>query len=83
MTKNDITMPDIRLPQSCAGGQRPYSRSLDHLGRSSEAKDCKNPNKVKCDRWTDGQTDRPTKWGVELRSTQLKTIKTLFKVRVT
>ena len=34
------TRPDTRLPQSRAGGQGPY------LGRSSEAKDLKNPNKV-------------------------------------
>ena len=32
------TRPDTRLPQSRAGGQGPYLRSLDHLGRSSEAK---------------------------------------------
>ena len=35
-------------------------RSLYHLGRSSEAKDPKNPKKVKCDGWTDGPTDGPT-----------------------
>ena len=33
------TRLDTRLPQSCAGGQGPYLKSLDHLGRSSEAKD--------------------------------------------
>ena len=38
-------------------GQGPYLRSLDHLGRSSEAKDCKKTKKVKCDRPTDGPTD--------------------------
>ena len=32
-------------------------RSLDHLGRSSEAKDRKNPKKVECDGRTDGRTD--------------------------
>ena len=32
------TRPDTRLPQSRAGGQGPYLRSLDHLGWSSEAK---------------------------------------------
>ena len=30
------TRPDTRLPQLRAGGQGPYLRSLDHLGRSSE-----------------------------------------------
>ena len=29
------TRPDTRLPKSRAGGQGPYLRSLDHLGRSS------------------------------------------------
>ena len=29
------TRPDTRLPQSRAGGQGPYLRSPDHLGRSS------------------------------------------------
>ena len=33
------TRPDKRLPQSRAGGQGPYLRSLDHLGRSSEVKE--------------------------------------------
>ena len=58
------TRPDTRLPQSRAGGQGLYLRSLDHLGRSSEPKDRKNPKKVKCDgptdRRTDGRTDGPT-----------------------
>ena len=54
------TRPDTQLPQSRVGGQGPYLRSLDHLGRSSEAKDRKNPKKVKCDGRTDGQTDRQT-----------------------
>ena len=53
-----LTRPDTRLPQSRAGGQGLYLRSLDHLGRSREAKDRKNPKKVKCDGWTDGLTDR-------------------------
>ena len=35
------TRPDTRLPQSRAGGQGLYLRSLNHLGRSSEAKDRK------------------------------------------
>ena len=30
------TRPDTRLPKSRAGGQGPYLRSPDHLGRSSE-----------------------------------------------
>ena len=36
-------------PVACGGGQGPYLRSLDHLVRSSEAKDRK-----KCDGGTDG-----------------------------
>ena len=44
--------------------------SLDHLGRSSEAKDHKNPKKVEYDGWTNGQTDGwtdgPTKRGVRV-----------------
>ena len=32
----NITRPDTTLPKSRAGGQGPYLRSLDHLGRSSE-----------------------------------------------
>ena len=46
------------------------------MGRSSEAKDPKNPKKVKCDGRTDGPTDGrmdgPTKLVVESRSTRLK-----------
>ena len=53
-----------------------FIRSLYHLGRSSEAKDRKNPKKVKCDGPTDRPTDRlnngPTKRDVESRSTRLK-----------
>ena len=52
------TRPDTWLSQSRAGGQGSHSRSLDHLGRSSEAKDRKNPKKVKCDGPTDGRTDK-------------------------
>ena len=52
------TRPDTRLPQSRAGGQGLYFRSLNHLGRSGEAKDRKNQKKVKCDGRTDGRTDR-------------------------
>ena len=44
-----LTRPDTRLPQSRAGGQGPYLRSLDHLGRSSEAKDRKKQNKTRPD----------------------------------
>ena len=70
------TRPETRLAKSRAGGQGLYLRSLDHLGRSSEAKNRKNPKKVKCDGRTDGPTDRRTdgrtKRGVESRSTRLK-----------
>ena len=50
--------PDTWLPQSLAGGQGPYLRSLDHLGRSPEAKNCKIQKKEgvtdrRTDRWTD------------------------------
>ena len=38
-----LTRPDTRLPESRAGGQGLFLRSLDHLSRSSEAKDGKNP----------------------------------------
>ena len=33
------TRLDTRLPKSRAGGQGPYLRSLDHLGRSSEVRE--------------------------------------------
>ena len=52
------TRPDTRLPQSRAGGQEPYLRSLEHSGRSSETKDRKNTKKIKCDGWTDQRMDR-------------------------
>ena len=39
------TRPDTRLPQSRAGGQGIYLRSLHHLGRSCETKDRKNTKK--------------------------------------
>ena len=32
------TRPETRLPKSRAGGQGPYLRSPDHLGRSREVK---------------------------------------------
>ena len=54
------TRPDTRLPQSRAGGQGPYLRSVEHLGRSGIAKNPINAEKVKCDGPTDGQTDGRT-----------------------
>ena len=66
------TKPDTRQPQSRAGGQGLYFKSLNHLGRSSEAKDRKKPKKVKCDGRTDQRTDGQTKRVVESRSTRLK-----------
>ena len=65
--------PDTRLPQTRAGGQGLYLRSLDHLGRRSEAKNRKKTKKVKCDGPMDGPTDGPTKRGVESRSIRPKT----------
>ena len=52
------TRPDTRLPQSRLGGQGLCLMSLVHLGRSSEAKDHKENKKVKCDRRTNGRTDK-------------------------
>ena len=69
-------------PKSSAVKQGPCLRSLDHFGRSSEAKNPKNPKKVKCDGRTDGPTDGPTKRGVESRSTRLKRKKEGRKVIV-
>ena len=66
------TRLDTQLPQSGAGGQGPYFRSLDYLGGSSEAKNSKNPKEVKCDGWTDQRTNGSTKQVVESRSTRLK-----------
>ena len=40
--KENKTRPDTRLPKSRAGGQGPYLRSPDHLGRSSECKEIKS-----------------------------------------
>ena len=51
------TRPDTRLPQSRAGGQGSFLRSLDHLGRRREVKELKNIKKVKCDRWIDRPID--------------------------
>ena len=45
-------------PVAC-GGQGLFLRSLDHLGKSSEAKDRKK-KKIKCDRRMDGSTNRRT-----------------------
>ena len=45
--KQRITRPDTRLPKSRAGGRGLYLKSLDHLGRNSEAKDAKNLKKSK------------------------------------
>ena len=65
--------PNTRLPQWRAGGHGPYFMSLDHLGRSSEAKDYKKKSKVgQTDRPMARRTDGPTKRGVESRSTRLK-----------
>jgi len=36
------TRPDTRLPKSRAGGQGPFLRSLDHLGKSSGVKEIKS-----------------------------------------
>ena len=54
------TRPDTRLPQSRAGGQGPYFRSVEHLGRSGIAKNPINAEKVKCDGRTYGRTDQRT-----------------------
>ena len=62
------TRPDTRLPQSHAGGQGLYLRSLNHLGRSIEAKDHKKTKKVKCDRRTDRWMDGPTDGWMDRRT---------------
>ena len=41
--------------QSRAGGQGPYLRSVEHLGRSRKAKNPMDAEKVKCDGGTDGR----------------------------
>ena len=75
--KNKRFKPDTRLPQPRVVGQGLYLRSLDYLGRSSEAKDRNRKKQTKKDGRTDRQTDRrtdgPTKRGVESRSARLKT----------
>ena len=53
-------MPDTRLPQSRAGGQGPYLRSAEHLGRSSKAEKLKNAKEVKCDGQTNQRIDQWT-----------------------
>ena len=63
-----LTRPDTRLPQSHAGGQGPQLRSLHHLGGNCEAKDRKNPKKVKCDGPRDGWTDRRMDWRTDGRT---------------
>ena len=63
------------LPQSHVGGQGLYLRSLDHLGRSSEAIDWKKKTKKvvwRTDRRTDGRTDGPTHPLIELWLTTKK-----------
>ena len=42
LTDLQKTRPDTRLPKSRAGGQGPYLRAPDHLGRSSEVKEIKS-----------------------------------------
>ena len=51
------TRLDTRLPHSHAGGQGPYLRSVEHLGRSDIAKNPINAKKVKCDGTTDRRTN--------------------------
>ena len=55
---SEKTRPNTQLPQSHAAGQGPYLRSVKHLGRSSMAKDSIIAEKVKCDGWMDGLTDK-------------------------
>ena len=63
--------------QSRTGGQGPYSRSLDHLGRCSEKRN-EIINKIKT--WPTNQpTDRPTdKAGSRVARTRLKSIHQLL-----
>ena len=63
-----ITRPDTRLPKSGAGGQGPYLRSLDDVGRSSEVQEIKSQKRIKCDRPTNRPTDQQTKRVVESRT---------------
>ena len=43
------TRPDTQLPQSRAGGQGRHLRSVEHLDRSSKAKNRINAVKVRCE----------------------------------
>ena len=52
------TRSDTRLPQSHPGGQGPYLRSLDRLGRISEVKKEKKENHYKKLSVTDLSTDQ-------------------------
>ena len=70
--RTEKSRPDTRLPQSRAGGQELYLRSLHHLGRNSEATDRKKTKKVKCAGWTDGPTNGLTKRVVESRARDKK-----------
>ena len=60
-------------------------RSLDHLGRGSEAKDHKKSKVWRTVGRTDRRTDGPTKRGVESRSTRLKSnsVFTIFNSIIT
>ena len=56
--------------RSRTGGQGPYLRSPDHLGRSSEVKEIKSIKKLSV---TDRPTNRPTdKAGCRVACTRLK-----------
>ena len=54
------TRLDTRLTQSRAGGQWPYLRSFDHLGRRSEAKYRKKKN---LNKKTKSDARRPRNFG--------------------
>ena len=62
-----------RPPQSRAGRQGPYLKSLDHL-----AKDRINPRKVKFYRRMDQRTNGRTKQGLESCSMRLKKFRLRF-----
>ena len=53
----------MRVGRGRAGGQGPYLRSLDHLGRSGEVKKVKQIKKVK---W--GPTNQPTNQPTDQRT---------------
>ena len=69
-----LTRPDTGLARSRAGGQGLYLRSGQYLGRSGMPKKPINAEKVVTDRRMNGRSDRPTKRGVESRSTRLQII---------